>query len=99
MMARLILAVVILAVMVPRAEAAQQTSPPGATSCSGCHAANRSVETPVPRLVGPNRADIEAAMAAFRAGQRPAAVMDRIARGFTDDEVKAIAAWYGAQKD
>jgi cytochrome c553 len=38
-------------------------------------------------------------MAAFRAGQRPAAVMDRIARGFTDDEIKAIAAWYGAQKD
>jgi cytochrome c553 len=25
--------------------------------------------------------------------------MDRIAKGFSDDEVKAIAAWYGAQKD
>jgi sulfide dehydrogenase cytochrome subunit len=97
MIARLILAVVILAV--PRAEASQQISPPGAASCSGCHAANRSVETPVPRLVGRNPPDIEAAMAAFRAGQRPAAVMDRIARGFSGDEVKAIAAWYGAQKD
>jgi sulfide dehydrogenase cytochrome subunit len=99
MMTRLILAVVILAAVVPRAEAAQQTSPPGAASCSGCHAAKTSVETPVPRLVGRNPADIEAAMAAFRAGQRPATVMDRIARGFTDDEVKAIAGWYGAQKD
>jgi sulfide dehydrogenase cytochrome subunit len=35
----------------------------------------------------------------FRSGQRPATVMDRIAKGFTDDEIKAIADWYGAQKD
>jgi cytochrome c553 len=26
-------------------------------------------------------------------------VMDRIAKGFSDDEVKAIADWYGGQKD
>jgi len=26
-------------------------------------------------------------------------VMGRIAKGYSDDEVKAIAAWYGAQKD
>ena len=38
------------------------------------------------------------AMLAFRSGQRPATVMDRIAKGFTDDEIKAIADWYGAQK-
>ena len=36
-------------------------------------------------------------MQAFRAGQKPATVMDRIAKGFTDDEIKAIAAWYAAQ--
>ncbi len=38
-----------------------------------------------------------AAMQAFRTGQRPATVMDRIARGFSDDEIKAIAAWFSAQ--
>ena len=38
-----------------------------------------------------------AAMQAFRNGQRPATVMDRIAKGFSDDEIKAIAAWFGAQ--
>jgi cytochrome c553 len=25
-------------------------------------------------------------------------VMDRIAKGFTDEEIQAIAAWYAAQK-
>ena len=74
-------------------------APPGALSCSGCHASAASVETPVPRLAGRDANAIVAAMQAFRAGQMPATVMDRIAKGFTDDEIKAIAAWYAAQKD
>lgn len=37
---------------------------------------------------------IETAMQAFRTGSRPSTVMDRIAKGFTDEEVRAIAQWY-----
>ena len=72
-------------------------APPGAASCSGCHAAKAGVDTPVPRLAGQDAAAIVAAMQAFRTAARPATVMDRIAKGFSDDEVKAIAAWFGAQ--
>jgi len=50
-------------------------------------------------LAGQNAEAIVAALQAFRAGQKPATAMDRIAKGFTDDEIKAIAAWYAAQKD
>jgi cytochrome c553 len=53
----------------------------------------------VPRLVGRPAADIVAALEAFRAGQRPATVMDRIAKGFSEAELAAIAAWYAAQKE
>jgi cytochrome c553 len=74
-------------------------APPGASSCSGCHPGSRSVDTPVDRLTGRNPAEIVTAVQAFRSGQRPATVMDRIAKGFTDDEIKAIAEWYGAQKE
>jgi sulfide dehydrogenase cytochrome subunit len=74
-------------------------SPPGAAGCSGCHAARTGVDTPVPRLIGRDAAQIVAAMADFRAGKRPTTIMDRIAKGFTEDEVKAIAAWFAAQKD
>jgi sulfide dehydrogenase cytochrome subunit len=74
-------------------------APPGASSCSGCHPVARSIDTPVKRLVGANPADMVAAMQAYRSGQRPGTVMDRIAKGFTDDEIKAIADWYAAQKD
>jgi sulfide dehydrogenase cytochrome subunit len=72
--------------------------PPGASSCSGCHAAGAAVQTPVPPLAGRPADDTVAAVQAFRAGARPATVMDRIAKGFSDDEIAAIAAWYAAQK-
>jgi sulfide dehydrogenase cytochrome subunit len=71
-------------------------APAGAASCSGCHAM-AGVDTPVPRLNGQDPATMVAAMQAFRSGKRPATVMDRIAKGFSDDEIKAIAAWYGAR--
>ena len=74
-------------------------APPGASSCSGCHAASAAVRTPVTRLAGRPAAEIVAALQAFRAGQRPATVMDRIAKGFSEPEIAAIAAWYAAQKD
>ena len=74
-------------------------APPGASSCSGCHPASTGVETPVKRLNGQDAAQIVAAVAAFRSGERPATVMNRIAKGFTDAEIKAIAAWYAAQKE
>ena len=54
--------------------------------------------SPVPRLAGLDRAAIVRAMQDFRSGQRAGTVMDRIAKGFTDDEIQALAAWFAAQK-
>ncbi len=79
------------------AAAAPVVSPPGAASCTGCHAANAKIETGVPRIAGRNPAEIVAAMEAFRSGQKPATVMDRIAKGFSDAEIRAIAEWFGAE--
>ena len=81
------------------AAAGPADAPPGALACSGCHPATKAADTTVPRLNGRTPADIVTAMEAFKSGQLPSTVMGRIAKGFSDDEVKAIAAWYGAQKD
>jgi cytochrome c553 len=83
----------------PCGGATASDAPPGASSCSGCHPVSRSVDTPIRRLIGQKPAEIVAAMQEFRSGQRSGTIMDRIAKGFTDDEIKAIADWYGAQKD
>lgn len=75
--------------------------PPGVAACSGCHGSS-GLQNPaaaaLPPLAGRNAADIEAAMRAFRDGTRPATVMGRIAKGFSDAEIAAIAAWYAAQR-
>jgi sulfide dehydrogenase cytochrome subunit len=80
------------------AMAASPEPPPGAASCTGCHAVNASTKTTMPRIHGRSATDIVAAMTAFRSGARAATVMDRVAKGFTDDETQEIAAWFAAQK-
>jgi cytochrome c553 len=52
---------------------------------------------PVPGLRGRASDDIAKAMQAFRTGERKATVMDRIAKGFTDEETRAIAVWVSRQ--
>ena len=89
----------IMALLALTGAASAADIPAGAAACSGCHPARSGVDTAVPRLIGRDPAQIVAAMADFRAGKRPATIMDRVAKGFADDEIKAIAAWYGAQKD
>ena len=73
-------------------------APPGAMSCSGCHSP-AATDTAVPaRLVGRDPAKMVEALQEFRSGQRKGTIMDRIVKGFTPEEIQAIAAWYGAQK-
>lgn len=77
---------------------AASEAPPGAASCSGCHASGAAAASPVTRLYGRDAGEIMTAMTGFRDGSLPATVMNRIAKGFSDDELRAIAAWLAAQK-
>ncbi|HYG84858.1 MAG TPA: sulfide dehydrogenase [Azospirillum sp.] len=73
-------------------------APPGAEGCAGCHPASPDTGAitgaPVALASLPPE-EIIAAMRAFRGGERPATVMDRIAKGYSDEEIRAIAAWVG----
>ncbi len=68
-------------------------APPGAASCLGCHPATAK-DSPVPTLAKLPARQIVTALQAYRSGTRPATVMDRIAKGFSDEEIDAIALWY-----
>jgi len=78
--------------------AAAAEAPAGASSCSGCHASNPKAGTPVPPLAGRPAAEIANQMIAFKTGKQAGTIMDRIAKGFSDEEIQAIAAWYAGQK-
>ncbi len=93
------LAAALMLALIGLGMAASAEPPAGASACSGCHPADRKVAiAAMPSLAGRNPAEIVAAMQAFRSGARPSTVMDRIAKGFSDAEVEAIAAWFGAQR-
>ncbi len=92
------LAVAIGVASIAAVAVASAEPPAGAAACSGCHPASTRVTSPVPRLAGLDRAAIVKAMQDFRSGQRASTVMDRIAKGFTDAEIQAIATWYATQR-
>ena len=72
--------------------------PPGAASCSGCHARHEAASSEIPGIFGRDPAEMLVALKSFKDGSKPATVMNRIAKGFSDDELQAIAAWLAIQK-
>ena len=70
-----------------------------AAPCAICHGTEgRAVTKDVVPLAGLPREHIASQMRAFRDGQRPATVMHQIAKGYTDAQIDALAAWFSAQK-
>jgi cytochrome c553 len=71
-----------------------------AANCASCHGTNGrgAAGSVLPSLAGRPAAEIALAMTQFRAGDRAATVMQQIAKGFTDAEIEALAAWFATQK-
>ena len=70
-----------------------------AAACAICHGTDgRAVTKDVVPLAGLARDHIASQMRAFRDGQRPATVMHQIAKGYTDQQIDAMASWFAAQK-
>ena len=70
-----------------------------AAGCAICHGTEgRPVTKDIMPLAGLSSEHVVTQMQAFRDGKRPATVMHQIAKGYTDAQIGAIAAWYAAQK-
>jgi cytochrome c553 len=52
----------------------------------------------MPGLAGRDPSELARLMQDFRSGNRPATVMHQIAKGYSDEQVAAIAAYFAAQK-
>ena len=89
--------IAVLAFVLAAGTASAAPAPPGAAACSGCHRPAGAGGV-VPAINGRPAGEIVAAMQAYRAGERSPTVMNRIAKGFSDDEVQAIAAWLAEQR-
>jgi cytochrome subunit of sulfide dehydrogenase len=71
-----------------------------AATCANCHGTDgRAVEgQPMARLAGLPREHIASQLRAFRDGQRPATVMHQLAKGYSNEQIDAIAAYFAALK-
>ena len=68
-------------------------------TCAGCHGTNGSSNGPAtPNLAGISTEYFIDAMTEYREGTRPATIMTRIAKGYTDEEVKLMATFFAGQK-
>ncbi len=74
-------------------------APPGASSCTGCHAPKQVADSVIPHIAGRKAQDIVTFMREYRSGAWPSSVMGRIAKGFDEQQTQAIAAWFAAQPE
>jgi sulfide dehydrogenase cytochrome subunit len=89
-----VLALIALAAPVPLAAQAPplaSQAPLAAEGCVGCHGPGGGGAGGVPALAGREAAELRALMAAFRGNERPATIMGRVARGYTEAEIAAMA--------
>jgi cytochrome subunit of sulfide dehydrogenase len=71
-----------------------------AAGCAICHGTQGkpAPNAPLIPLAGLPQDHIATQMRAFRDGKRPATVMHQIAKGYSDAQIDAMAAWFAAQK-
>ena len=68
-----------------------------AATCANCHGTNGQARGDMKPLAGVSADKIVAMLADFKSGNQPATVMHQIAKGYTDDQIKLIAAFFAAQ--
>lgn len=69
-----------------------------ANTCAGCHGTNGSSMGPAsPSIAGLSPDYFEETMVGFASGEIPATVMNRIAKGYTEEEIKAMAQFYAGK--
>lgn len=63
-------------------------------SCAACHGTDGNSPGAIPSLHGKSADFIARSLREFRAGTRPATVMDRHAKGYSDEEIQLIADYF-----
>ena len=91
------------ACLLAAAGAAQAQSDPlqvrsWAAGCASCHGTNGQAQSGNEPLAGVNKDEMLKKLLDFKRGAKPATIMHQLSKGYTDDQLAAIAAWFAAQK-
>jgi cytochrome subunit of sulfide dehydrogenase len=70
-----------------------------AATCAACHGTfGKSQGAAMPNLAGQHKDYLIKQMQEFKSGERPATVMHQLAKGFSDEQIAAMAEYFSKQK-
>ena len=70
-----------------------------AASCAACHGTDGRAQPGMVSLAGSNKDDMVRKMLDYKADRVPAAtIMHQLSKGYTDEQIAAIAGYFAAQK-
>ncbi len=69
-----------------------------AAACANCHGTDGRAEPGMEPLAGVAKDDIVRKMQDFKTGRKPASIMHQLSKGYSDEQIEAIAGYFAAQK-
>jgi cytochrome c553 len=70
-----------------------------AASCAGCHRDEPAPPRGIPSLAGLSAAEISEKLLAYRSGELEGTLMNRLALGYTDTQIRQLAAALGTSAE
>ncbi len=87
-----------LASLAQSADAASRNAGYLAANCANCHGTAGINPSAMPALAGLAKPYFVQQMQAFRGGTRSATIMHQLAKGYTDEQIDALAEYFSRQK-
>lgn len=69
-----------------------------AATCTNCHGTDGRSKGGIDSLAGVPKENILEKMRDFKSGDKPATIMHQLSKGYTQEQLEMIAAWFAAQK-
>ena len=69
-----------------------------AAGCANCHGTNGQAQPGMVSLAGVSQDDIVRKMQDYKTGRLPATLMHQLSKGYSDEQIQAIAGYFAAQK-
>lgn len=93
----------LLAILLAAGTAAAQAPDPlqvrsWAAACANCHGTQGVAQPGMESLAGANKDEMLKKLLDFKAGRKPATLMHQLSKGYTDEQLQALAAYFAAQK-
>jgi cytochrome c553 len=69
-----------------------------AAACANCHGTEGRAQPGMESLAGKDKDELLQKMLDFKSGKKPATIMHQLSKGYTDEQLQQLAAYFAALK-